>query len=592
MDNNQQNSIPSGNGQNLPKSGISQQASPIIDLEKELSPETVKYSIRTMAQDLEHAKKESLISTAVKIPATLPPPPVPAMPPPITPKISPEKPIPPPPLAEKLIPITPQPEKIIPPPPVTPAIPVLPPIQPLRPQPIPPPIIAEKPPTTPPSPIIPPLLRRPFPPIVPAPEALKIPPIYPLEPKPTPIPPPPFPELKIKPQIYTAPIIPAIQPVIPPEKPRATPPLIQKQSFLSKLPISISHLNLVIIAIAIILLLTGGVGFSYWWFFVREIPAPPKITEELPPPVIIAEPNLPEKIVATESDIIIQIETKTIFSETTSSLISQISGSAQKINNEKLARILIKYVSETEKSFLSFSESLAMLDMIIPEAIINEIRDGEILAFNQNGKIRYGFIAKISDGVAILNNIAAWQKYILDDLKNLYTENQPEKSQEIIFKDDLQGNFIIKQANLSSPDISLVIAISDEDKKFIVATSKDMLYKIAGIKIPIIRTFSNGTLARAGGDTKIYRITDSKKLWIPSVKAFLASGYAPNSEIEITQEELKSLDDVKYIKIEKSASVYEIKDAKKYLIKNPDAINKEEIKIATPAELNAYPIGK
>lgn len=587
MDNNQQNSILPNNGQNLPKSGISQQASPIINLEKELSPETVKYSIHTMAQDLEHAKKEAIISVTAKIPATLPPPPVPAMPPSIAPKISPEKPIPPPPL-------------------VAPAIPVLPPTQQFGHQPIPPLIVAEKTPITPPfppSPIIPPLLRRSIPPIVPAPEKLKILPIYPLGPKSAPILPSPFPELKIKPQIYATPAVPAgrqailatqLQQAMPPERPQNIPPPIPKQSLLSRLPISISisHLNLAIIAIAVILFLTGGVGFSYWWFFIKEIPASPIITEELPPPVIIGEPNLPEKIATTESDIIIQTETKIISSETTSSLISQISGSTQKINDKELARILIKHSSETEKSFLSFSESLAMLDIIIPEAITNEIRNGEILAFSQNGKIHHGFIAKISDGVAILNNIALWQKYILEDLKNLYVKNQPEKSQEIIFKDDLQGNFIIKQADLSSPDISLVIAISDEDKKFIVATSKDMLYKIADIKIPIIRTFSNGTLARAEGDTKIYRIIDGRKLWIPSVKVFLSSGYAPNSEIEITQEELKSLGDVKYIKTEKSASVYEIKNDKKYLMKDPGTINREEIKIATTAEFNAYPIGK
>src|SRR3989344_1037546 len=107
MNDNQQNSdIPTGN-QGLPKSGILPQDSLTIDLDKESSPQPVKYSIRTMAQDLERAKKETTTSAAIKMPT---PPPLPP------PKITLQKPIPPaPPQIIRPIPAAPQPEKIVPP---------------------------------------------------------------------------------------------------------------------------------------------------------------------------------------------------------------------------------------------------------------------------------------------------------------------------------------------------------------------------------------------------------------------------------------------------------------------------------------------
>lgn len=99
-------------------------------------------------------------------------------------------------------------------------------------------------------------------------------------------------------------------------------------------------------------------------------------------------------------------------------------------------------------------------------------------------------------------------------------------------------------------------------------------------------------IVRAQGDDRIYRIIGDKKLWIPSVKAFLDSGYKPNSEIEISQSELSDFEDAKYIKAKGGTYVYEIKGTKKYRITDISQIPAQDIKSLTLAEFAAYPTGK
>lgn len=99
-------------------------------------------------------------------------------------------------------------------------------------------------------------------------------------------------------------------------------------------------------------------------------------------------------------------------------------------------------------------------------------------------------------------------------------------------------------------------------------------------------------IVRAQGNDKIYRIIGDKKLWIPTTQAFLGSGYKPNSEIDISQDELSDFEDVKYIKAKGGTYVYEIKDDKKYRIIDTSQISAQDIKPVTLAEFVAYPIGK
>lgn len=470
-----------------------------IDLKEELAPKTLKYSIRTMAQDLERAKKEGVSPEfAAKMP-TMPPPP------------------------------------------------------PLR-------AVAPR-------------------------EAAKAP-------------------APAAPTVKVAGVSPAFTPppsapfAMPSARPGVMPPPAQKPS-----RISFAHLNLIIVIVSVVIIFIGSLGFSYWWFFMREAPItpiveqPPIIEEpkkELPPP-IVKEPSLPEKIILTDQDIIIEISEKSPSKTSTSSLFSQISESAKILSDKKLARVLFKYSTETEKQYLSFTESLAMLDMTAPNSFIGNIIGGEILAYNQNGEMRYGLAAQIVNAVKMIDIMKDWENTVIDDLKNIYIEKTPAKPESMAFKDFSYESFISRYLSLPTPDISMTWGVSDAEKIFVIATSKDMMYKIIGYKEtekPVLRTFPSGTLVRAKGDTKIYRIIDDKKIWIPTVKAFIDSGYPVRSEIEILPEEIAQYQDARYIKLKDAADIYEIKGDKKYLVANPQTLSPAEIKTATYAEFIAYPIGQ
>lgn len=495
---------------------------PEIDLAKELAgPQVPKYAIRTMAQDLERARKEGVSPVA-------------------TTKAPPH-----PPLINTIPPSTPIPAP-------TPKVTVF---------------------AT--APLIPkaPAPQAPTPSTI-MPETLEMPPM-------------PAPTLKVLP-ITTPPSIPI--------RPGVIPPPLKKPS-----KISFAQLNLIIGVIAIITVLIGSIGFSYWWFFVRIAPITPiaeqppieeeKPEEKLPP----AEPILPQGILITDQDIIIETSVKTASPETLSSLLSQISASSKSLSDKKLGRVLIKFSSETEKSYLTFQDVASLLQFTVPDTIAEQISSGEFLAYSQNGEIRYGFAAKITDSAKTLEEAGKWEKTMVDDLKDIYIDKTPTKPDYMTFKDFSHENFIIRYLNLPTPDISITWGISDTEKIFVVATSKDMMYKIIGYKEaekPALRTFQSGTLVRAKGDTKIYRIIDDKKLWIPTVKAFIDSGYPVRSEVEILPEELAQYQDAKYIKLKNTADIYEIKGDKKYLVSNPQTLPQNEIKISTYAEFIAYPIGQ
>lgn len=423
--------------------------------------------------------------------------------------------------------------------------------------------------------------------------ATKAPPMPPMRPA--------MPEIaEVTAPVKEAPMPPTVKvPITPlsiPARPSIVAPPTKKPS-----GISFAQLNLLIGIIAVAIILIGSIGFSYWWFFVRVAPIEPvavqppieeeKPEEKLPP----AEPILPQGILITDQDIIIDVSTKIPSAETESLLTSQISASAKTLGDKKLARLLMKYSTETEKSYLTFQDVASLLQLTITDTIAEQISDGEFLAYNQNGEIRYGFAAKIADSAKTLEAAGQWEKTMVDDLKNIYIDKTPIKPENAEFKDFSNENFIVRYLNLPAPDISMTWGISDTEKIFVVATSKDMVYKIIGYKEaekPALRTFPSGALVRAKGDTKIYRIIDDKKLWIPTVKAFIDSGYPVRSEIEILPEELAPYQDAKYIKIKDAADIYEIKNDKKYLVANPQTLPQNEIKISTYAEFIAYPIGQ
>lgn len=411
--------------------------------------ETLKYSIHTMAQDLERAQKEDVLpDSAIKSPTAPPPPPaLPIVP---TRKIA---------TAPTIS--TSSTDRLQVPPFIRadtkPAMPIKPATMPTLKQ----GVSLESPPST--------LKAYLMPTLKPSPMPTKT-----ISPVPTFMP------------TITAPQTPTLKPLAPIARPSAIPPPIKKLSRLS-----FPQLNLAIGILGVVIVLLGSVGFSYWWFFVREAPIKPVIEEPAKPqepitpleptkPIEILEPTTPPTIVFTDSDIVIETDIKIASPEMLPSLISKISlSSREKLENKNLGRILIKYTTKTEKSYLTFQEVIDLLQIKIPNNIIQNAQNGEILAYEQNGTIRYGLAIKImGDSLSMLNYMNFWENTAIDDIKNLYIENLPVILENSVFKDNFHESFVKSYINLPDTETSLDWAISNEKQILIIATSKDMTYKI------------------------------------------------------------------------------------------------------------------
>lgn len=526
-----------------------------MDTEKNAT-QGLQYSIRTMAQDLERAKKEGLAGSAV---AVVKAPSTPPTPPPHPSRIAQgansllslkgEEPIAPsaPSVPATTIPTTP--------PPIAPQVSLpLPPIEMRR--------ITAFEPTLPPAPPLAP--AAPKPPTIPVPEMPKR---------------PGFAAPPIKPSRFGAP-----------------------------------QIKLFIIIAAIFIILVGTAGTGYWWFFIRQAPIPqeePIIKQPKEPktPVAPQEPSLPSIIITTDQDITIESGKRSPSFDYSSQIASQISLGASNLNDAILARVLIKYVSQTEILYLSLKESLAILEITLPDALLQNIGDGELLAFKKNNESRYGFAARVNNPSAVQNAIDEWVKttaifYDTSPFYTFYTDKSPERPKEIKFNDETKEKFAIKYINLPDSSLTLSLALSQEDKLLILATSQDMLYRAISIKTTEIKPsaptelYPSGTLVKTKSSPKIYRIIDDKKLFIPTKSAFSNSGYKVSDVVTITADILAQFEHVKYFKTADDNKVYEIKydgTTNKYskcLITDTALIALSEIKVATNAEFIKYPLGK
>lgn len=349
---------------------------------------------------------------------------------------------------------------------------------------------------------------------------------------------------------------------------------------------------------------------------MRQAPIPRKtpIIKTLKKPEIPStpqEPSLPSAITTTDQDITIESDKKSPFFDEkiifSAKLAGEISLKASELNDNTLARILIKYISQTEISYLSLKELLALLEITFPDIFSQNINEGEFLAFKKNNESRYGFAARVNDPAAMQNAINKWVKTtaIFYDINGFFIDKLPQRPAEIKFSDETKERFTIKYINLPDSSLTLSLALSQEDKLFILATSQDMLYRAIGTKTTEIKPsdapiglYPSGTLVKIKNSPKIYRIIDNKKLFVPTKSAFSNSGYKVSNVITITADILAQFEHVKYFKTANDDKVYEIKYDKtidkysKCLIADATLIALSEIKIATNAEFIKYPLGK
>lgn len=173
--------------------------------------------------------------------------------------------------------------------------------------------------------------------------------------------------------------------------------------------------------------------------------------------------------------------------------------------------------------------------------------------------------------------------------RDFYQEGTPISETESV---QYPSGSLVKSS--SSPDIYLIVSnkkikIKDQETLFDWNHSFSQVKEIPAENLSQFQDLNiTFYLVRAKGGTKIYRIISDQKLWIKTTRMFLDSGYQSHSEIEISQEDLNLFSDVRYIKLKNSPQVYELKNNKKYLLKDTSKIPDQDIKIVTEAEMRGW----
>ncbi len=290
-----------------------------------------------------------------------------------------------------------------------------------------------------------------------------------------------------------------------------------------------------VILSVILLILLGGGGFMYYWFFIKKTPeyiqiAPlkpeppiqPVIIEppqeeptppqeptptiepsqepitiiELPqlatstPPIVIlppqeitpqpvvkpviAEPALPQSILAYDRTVVITLATATDTDAWIKIALENV-----KIAEDRVAvRYLFKLSTDTEKRFLTQKETAPLLGLALPAEYWKQSAAMEFVGYKNRGSFRYGFASSITDKTAMQNIARAWEASVIDrdNLKSLYVEKQYVKPVAMRFLSNTHLGFAKRYSNMPTPDVSLDYAVSN--KYFILATSKEMMYAI------------------------------------------------------------------------------------------------------------------
>jgi len=258
----------------------------------------------------------------------------------------------------------------------------------------------------------------------------------------------------------------------------------------SKLP------TLIILAASLVVLVAGG-GLWYYLFFIKDTPsqAPVQTETEQPPVIKIPEPEpkeivtpkaapkieekkeLPEPQIPSSSIVFDQTVISTVNQKNSAELIQNLKRDISQIAGGGLvARHLFKISNPQEKSFISTSDFLKTIGVFVPSSLMSEMNSIEFVSYKIDSKVRYGFIANISNKQSVFKEMKKWEPEIINNLKQLFMGEPIVVPENPNFSENEYLDFTKRYINLSSTDLSLDYAVSDSF--LIVATSKDMMYAL------------------------------------------------------------------------------------------------------------------
>ena len=246
-------------------------------------------------------------------------------------------------------------------------------------------------------------------------------------------------------------------------------------------------------SLVLVALLSFG---GYYFFFKKEVGSvSPSDSAEIQEPEIVkieepvVEPPLPEPepvvvpVVKEIQEPVVpftllsfdeSVTTSTNVVDKTEFLKSLKADSRVIIGEGVLTRHLFKVSNRDEKRYVVNKELFDTLGIIIPEILWSEISDVEFVSYKIDGILRYGFIAKISNKARVLSIMNDWEVQSIIDLKQLYMGEPIVIPEDPRFSENTYLDFTKKYINLTSPEISLDYAVSNN--YLIITTSKDMIF--------------------------------------------------------------------------------------------------------------------
>lgn len=260
-------------------------------------------------------------------------------------------------------------------------------------------------------------------------------------------------------------------PIIEPEKPKEKPVVSAKRVEKVKPPKPLKIKKIILpeirakrrkraLIILIIVIVIVGLGWFFYWQGTKPEPLPP-------PSPVIEELEVPEPIIEVDN-------TQKIFLQNTS-LLTTLKAEAKL---EQTAQTFERIVPiKGEKEILSLNNLIQGLRIAVYPYVQSELKDNYTLVFyGQDGKRRLGLIIEAIDSNKLKDQLKFWEKTMLDDLKNLFLDENLGEPTSKTFNDNLYKDIAIRYINLPGQDLTIDYAVSGN--LLLLSTSKESMYQI------------------------------------------------------------------------------------------------------------------
>ncbi|MFH1671383.1 MAG: hypothetical protein ABH889_01230 [Candidatus Portnoybacteria bacterium] len=255
--------------------------------------------------------------------------------------------------------------------------------------------------------------------------------------------------------------------------------------------------------LAVILIIAGIGGFFYWKYYIKE-PATAithlecqdyqciEIEGEGENKCLTSEDCLP--LEPTQPDPLISVASAEIIEvgEGEESLLSDKlkSALAKEQEGNTLKQILVKLVDGPKKEYFTLDKITSSLGLKMPLDISQAVVQGEVngqsytlFSYSQEQGNRLGLVVDLKQDVDLTQSLRSWEISIIEDLEPLFLSAETLSPSALGFQDNVYREKNIRYLNFPDPDLSIDYAIVDS--KLLIATSRDSMYGLIDVILPV-----------------------------------------------------------------------------------------------------------